>query len=476
MYETLVEPYLLPKFRCTFFRFPNLLLGVSVEHFTFARSERIYMPKFLLITLLLCTTVAQSQTILRNISDAHQLAMHQNPGVLSSNIQEKMARFDRKSVGSAYLPSIQAQAQSDYNVELPVQLIPTEIFGGPAGGFQEVRFGRPYNSSASIDFSQPILQADKLAQIVAARHTEKQGQLEQQFNRVGVLQSVSRAYFSVLILRESLQINRNLDSTAQVLYLNTKARYAKELLSKIDLNRSENLWLQMHQQTLKLEAELQIALKQLSTLLNIADEKTIQIDDQLQNYSNSVEVERVNPEQRLSYLAAKEAEAAAKWRWKQQSWSRLPKLSLNSRYTFASQGDTWLGNGSNNFQFGTIGLSLSVPLVKGGNQHWQSRKSQLGFEMSQLQTEQALFKADAELQDWLIKSKERSVAAELAKRRDLLSAESLKLSLLSYEQGVVSLTEVFNAYNEHSQARNAWVQAAADATLYRLLLDLEKVK
>lgn len=147
--------------------------------------------------------------------------------------------------------------------------------------------------------------------MAAARHTEKQGQLEQQSYRIGLLQSVTRAYFSVLILRESLQLKRNLDSTAQVHYLNTKARYEKELLSKIDINRSENLWLQMHQQTLKLEADLQVALKQLSTLLNTADEKTIQIEDQLQNYSYSSQVERINSEQRLSYLAAREAESAA---------------------------------------------------------------------------------------------------------------------------------------------------------------------
>lgn len=67
----------------------------------------------------------------------------------------------------------------------------------------------------------------------------------------------------------------------------------------------------MHQQTLKLEADLQVALKQLSTLLNTADEKTIQIEDQLQNYSYSSQVERINSEQRLSYLAAREAESAA---------------------------------------------------------------------------------------------------------------------------------------------------------------------
>lgn len=79
------------------------------------------MPQFLLFAALFWVTAAPSQTILRSVSDAHQLALSQNVGIQSSNLQDQMARFDRKSAVSSYLPNVQAQAQSDYDLELPVQ-------------------------------------------------------------------------------------------------------------------------------------------------------------------------------------------------------------------------------------------------------------------------------------------------------------------------------------------------------------------
>lgn len=431
------------------------------------------MRSFLFSIGMICLNAVTAQTILHSVSEAHQLAEKNNIGIKSSRIQEEIARFDKRSAIAAYLPALQIQAQSDYNVELPVQLIPNEIFGGPAGGFQEVQFGRPWNSSAGIDFTQPILHADKVAQVNASKHTEAQVKLEQQANRISLLQSVTQAYFAVLMMEENLKLNLALDSTAKALYLNVKARYDKELVSKIDINRTENLWIQTHQQTLRLESERNAALRQLAVLLNMGGDNALQIQDRLEHYSNSTEISPIRPEQRFSYLASKEAEEAAKWRWKQQSWQRYPKLSFNSRYNFASQGDRWLGTGSNQFQFGTVGLSLSVPIFKGGNQLWQSKKASLGYEISKLQSEQARLNGFAELSDWMMREKEKSTSAELASKRDSLSAESLRLSLLSYEQGLIPLSEVFNAYNEYTQARISWVQAVGDAATYRLLLKLE---
>lgn len=431
------------------------------------------MRSFLLSIGMLCLNALPAQTILHSLSEAHQRAEKNNIGIKSSKIQEEIARYDKRSALSVYLPSLQIQAQSDYNVELPVQLIPTEIFGGPAGGFQEVRFGRPWNSSAGIEFTQPIFHADKLAQINASKHTEAQVKLEQQATRISLLQSVTQAYFAVLMMEENLKLNVALDSTAKALYLNVKARYDKELMSKIDINRAENLWIQTHQQRLRLESERTAALRQLALLLNISGENALQVQDRLENYSKSIEISTIHPDQRFSFLATKEAENAAKWRWKQQSWQRYPKLSFNSRYNFASQGDRWLGTGSNQFQFGTVGLSLSVPIFKGGNQLWLSRKASLGYEISRLQSEQSLLKGSAELSDWMMRGKEKSISAELAAKRDALSAETLRLSLMSYEQGVIPLSEVFNSYNEYTQARSSWVQAVGDAAIYTMLLKLE---
>jgi outer membrane protein TolC len=287
-------------------------------------------------------------------------------------------------------------------------------------------------------------------------------------------------YLTILVLQESLKLNRELDSTSIALFESTKARFDRQLVSQIDINRAENLMHQTKQQTNQIAANLQLALVNLSVSLGISANQKFDIQDRISNYQsetkqlNLPEINQIQATNRPSVKAAEQNIMASQWKYRQQTYAMLPKLSLNSRYSFSSQGDNWLGNGSNNFDYGTIGVSLSMPIFKGRSNALNSKKALFQLENARFQKEQTLLNASQELQEWQIKLNEKNASKQLASRRDEMARQTLNLSLQSYDQGVITLDALFNIYNEYVVARNSLVQNTADAAMYKVYLDLEK--
>jgi outer membrane protein TolC len=434
---------------------------------------------FLIATLLVSKFQAQN-IVFKSLQDVQNRAISANISIQQSEINQKLARADQRISVSTYLPSVNLTANSDYNINLPVQLIPSEFFGGQPGTYQEAQFGRDWNSTANVDFSQPIIHADKYAQIKAAGYSKEESKLNQETLKRQVLQRVSMQYLTILVLQESLKLNRELDSTSIALFESTKARFDRQLVSQIDINRAENLMHQTKQQTNQIAANLQLALVNLSVSLGISSNQNFDIQDRISNYQsetkqlNLPEINQIQATNRPAVKAAEQNIMASQWKYRQQTYAMLPKLSLNSRYSFSSQGDNWLGNGSNNFDYGTVGISLSMPIFKGRSSALNSKKALYQLENARFQKEQTLLNASQELQEWQIKLNEKNASKQLASRRDEMARQTLNLSLQSYDQGVITLDALFNIYNEYVVARNSLVQNTADAAMYKVYLDLEK--
>jgi len=79
---------------------------------------------------------------------------------------------------------------------------------------------------------------------------------------------------------------------------------------------------------------------------------------------------------------------------------------------------------------------------------------------------QQLIDSDNEIQGWQITISEKAKSMELATRRAKLTGESPELSISSFDQGTINLSQLFNIYNENVQARNSYLQTMADVAVY----------
>ncbi len=434
--------------------------------------KAFFASAFLISCFFLNSAFAQ-ETRLTSLNQALELARKNGPNFKAITLQSVLAEKEVKVSNAALLPSIGFNANTDYNLNLPVQLIPAEIFGGPPGTFSEIQFGRPWISSSTFDFSMPLIHVDKWTQTKIAKSSAQQASFESEAAIQEYLRNVANLYLKVLVLVEANKLNYSLDSSAKVLFNITQQRYTNELVSKLDLNRTENLMLQTEQQTQTLKGNEEIALLNLGSLLG-SNSKNLLVDDDLVAYEFKVfDQNSLTPSNRFSFRAAEESERIAHINLRKQQQAWLPKLSLNSRYTFASQQDNLFGSNGSRFDYGTVGVSLSVPLFKGGQNYHNSTKAKLQQDLTLINSQLKKINAERELLEWQIKRYENQRNLLNAQKRNQLALENLNLSFQAYDEGVISLDQLFNIYQEYVVAGNNFLQTKADAILYQTYFELE---
>jgi len=435
----------------------------------------ILMPRlFAFLFLLASFSKGMSQKLVfHSVEQVLARAESDNPAIQMARLQQKVAMRDKALGWAAYYPSLGLNLNSDYNLNLPVQLIPAEIFGGPAGTFKQVRFGQNWNQSAAFDFSLPIFHPEKYAAGRSASYAAEQVKFEQQAGVNLTLQKVAAQYFQVLQLEENLALNSMLDSTAEQLYKATLARFNQQLVSRLDLNRAENLMNANKQQSLNTTASLQIARAKLAALLNISELSNMKIDDHLVSYQLSTPENQLKAAERPASRAATEAEIAQRWRAKQHLYTGLPRLSLNSRYTFSSQSNKLSDPSATHFDYGTVGLQLNVPLFKGRTNTLLFKKNQLLSEQALYKKQQTLTESAAELTEWTTRLDEKVQARTLAAHKETLALQNIQLGLDLYNQGVISLDQLFNIYNEYAQAKSSFIQTCTDAAIFQTYFMIE---
>ncbi len=424
--------------------------------------------------MLAISSFGQAQSIqLTSLPAAIQLAEQNSFQLKQLEAQTQFLKYDQRIASGALLPSLNSSASSDYNLELPVQLIPAEIFGGPAGSFQEVRFGQNWNSNLAFQFEAPIVHADKLAGRQMAVENRLAAEWDAKSVKNNYLRNVAGVYLNILIIRNAIEINNELDSTANLLYNTTKQRFNEELNSVADLNRTENLMLSNYQQTRALKASENIAINQLKMLLGFESEKVIEIIDQLNNYAPDFTLQSGKPIHRNQVLSAEHQLNSAKWNYKKSQYAWLPKLSFNSRYTFANQSNRLFSEDGISYRFGTVGLSATMPLFGGFVKYNQQKKAALNYQAAEFNLNQIKIESTTELSEWQIRLKEKSDAKILAERRAMLASKTLELSIMNYNEGFISLDQLFNVYGEYAQSKNNYLQILADAIKYETWLKME---
>jgi hypothetical protein len=132
---------------------------------------RSYNIKYLAFILLIFISVSGiGQTV-------YYLTLEQaQTFAIDSSYKSRLADYDVfeseytvKETRAFGFPQIDGDATYNNNIKLPVQVIPAEFVGGPAGEFAEVSFGTQHNISANITATQLIFDGSYIVGVQGAK-------------------------------------------------------------------------------------------------------------------------------------------------------------------------------------------------------------------------------------------------------------------------------------------------------------------
>lgn len=379
------------------------------------------------------------------------LQMSRNAIVLSEQKQ--------RETKAGLIPKITVNADYKYFTDLPYQLMPLSVFGGPEGQFKEAQFGVPHNINANIQLAVPLYQPQLYGAIQAAQTAGELSRLQYEKSREQVISDISNLYYNAQILHHQLAFaDSNLVNAARLLE-NLELLRTQLLAKGTDVGKVQLQVSQLNTLRNNLGAKYEQVLNTLKFAMGLPLDRPIQVDPAIAQPDSpdypvvpSLDIRIASTRQRL---LSDELQALKN--------SRLPSVSL-----FGSYGTTGFGYDQqpndflNFYPFGFAGLQISYPLFNGTVTQKKIEQKNLELQTNELQLslltgQHAMQVRNATLQRAIA----RNAIAATGEQIELAQA-IYGQTLFQQQQGTATLTDVLLADNALREAQQSYLNALID--------------
>jgi outer membrane protein TolC len=378
-----------------------------------------------------------------------------------SEQQELLAKWTKVAalVNSVPFRSPISFAATD-NLLLPVNFIPAEIFGGPAGSVREVRFGQEYVSNFSINPQIDIINPLSLARYRSSVVNEELTQINNDITKKNLRESIAAAYYNITSAQEQLIITqKNLESADSLLFI--IGNKVKEGISRgQDLNNAKANQLLTKDKLSQLKANLEIQLNSLRILCDIPANTSVKIDNKAEDYPAGLQA---GSSLQTRLFAAQSSYAKSELNANRAAY--LPVVSLvyfqgwqkNSNNSFTDASAPW-------FQSKYIGLRITLPFPPDAGRIAQTYNSKVSYKISSLNASHAQLQTNLSNQNLALDFEKSLASYEAAKKVRELKEQNYTKSLNQYREGILPADLLLTAFNDmlNSKLNEASAQGAAD--------------
>jgi len=448
------------------------------------------MPQFRqhwkwLVLLMLPLFPTYSQTRY-SLQEAIQYGLTHNINVKNTQTDAQSAESRIGEIRSIGLPQVTGSVSIMDNLIIQRAFLPAVFFdqNAPADAPPiAVQFGVKYSGNAGLQLSQILFNAQWLLGLKAAQAYRELAVKNVTQSKIQVAESVSKAYYSVLVAEERAKV---LDLNIQRLDSLTREMSAmnqKGFVEKLDVDRLEVSLNNLKTERTKVQNLVDLSYYMLKFQMGMKLDEQIVLADRI----SENDVERLAREvkaddgsgfsydQRVDYSILKSNLLLSEMDVENNKRGYYPTVALFGGYGYNtgrnSFGDVF---GSPWFNNANIGLSVNIPVFDGFAKKYKIQQAK--FTVDKVKQSLSLVEQSIDLQ---IRSANITIINGLEtlknQKRNLdLAQEVVRVSKIKYQAGTGSNIEVINAESALKEAQTNYF-----ASLYDLLLakiDLDKAK
>lgn len=381
---------------------------------------------------------------------------------IQKNYNVRMAGYDvmqaSEKVSEAkanLLPKINTAVDYRYYTNLPYQLLPAGVFGGPAGTYKEAQFGVPHNINASVQLTYPLYNPALKATIKTIETGEEVVGLQKIKSQEDIAMEVSNVYYNAQVLLSQLSfIDSNIANSRNLLGV-MELLYQQKMATGTDVQKINLQLAQLLTQKETAESQYSQAINILKFLIGKSQESNFSIGSSLGNHeyhalndNTLTEVKLV--EKQISFLQT-EKNTIQK--------SKLPVINMNGFYGTNGYAKT----GSNDFlkfyPLGYAGVQAIMPLYTGNGTKRKIRGKEI-------EIEKAVVKLDMMKEKYDVDKLNNGYQLNIAKRNLATIQQQINLAeniyqntLLQRKEGLATLTDVLQADNAVREAQKNYIDA-----------------
>lgn len=388
-------------------------------------------------------------------------------------VKERINSTEEGLSKSALLPKVNVFGTAEYYPVMGSMVVPGKLLGARDDSYQKVQFGLPYNFSTGVEVSMPVVNFEKWEQLKLVRLQSVANNFDTKTHLENLHINLAQLYYRALLYKQLIQLNdENKKVTAELMRI-MEERKKNHVINPADYNRSQNLSLEVINAGIEYAKLYDVTLNNLKAAVNINSTETILLKETIPEVESALLREETDITNRAAFKQAEAQVAVANQALAASKKSTLPKVSFYGRYAYQLQVKPGKESQQVNFDVGSLGLRLDVPLFAGKYYKLQTQKSNDQYHLAKLQQEQVERSLQQEHTTW-----QTNYNAVVSKQPQLIrklkyAAENLRIAQLSFKEGVMEFEEFNNIFLEHMQTQIENLQNTADGLVYKLLLTIK---
>ncbi len=354
------------------------------------------------------------------------------------------------------LPKIKIETDYKYFIELPYQLMPMSVFGGPEGKFKEAQFGVPHNINANVQFALPLYNPQIKSNVEMAKIGIEIAELKYQKSEEKLFFDISNLYYNAQILLSQMDfINSNLKNSDK-LHKNIKLLREQQLAMGTDVDKVSLQILQLKAKKDVIKSKYNQVLNALKVLMGVSMDQQFSIEPNI-TYKDLTEY---TAKPTLDVKLVETKDKLLKRQLKTIKKSQLPSVMLYGSYGAIGYGYDKSPNEFLNFySMGFAGIKATYKLFDGNISKRKKNIKKREIENNALQLE--LLKDQNNL---LIKNADLKI--EIARKTVETSQSQIDFARSIYDktiaqqkQGLASINDVLMADNTLRQAQQDYISS-----------------
>lgn len=413
----------------------------------------------LLIGTLLSVNIGYAQQTW-SLDQCLDSALNNNTQVLIANNNILIHDLKSKEVKSNLIPKVMVNGEYKYFIELPYQLMPLTVFGGPEGQFKEAQFGVPHNINANLILQAPLYSSSLYGAIEKTELSSQIIELQAKKTSEQIYFEVSSLYRNAQLLNTQIAFLDTLLLNSDSLLQNVKQLVAEELTIEADAKKVELQISSLSINRSNLEMKLAQIYNGIKVLMGIDSETEFTVDPIISIF----ELPQYNSNASAEYKILGVQEQILEVEINTLKKSRyIPDVGLVATYGTQGYGYDQSPNEFLNFYpMGYAGLRVSFPLFNGTVTNKKIKQTELELENTQLKKQAVKDANELAIENAINELKNAFSLLQL-------SIDQLDLSWVIYNnerekhlEGLTSLNEVLFAQNEVIRTEQQYLQSLSD--------------
>lgn len=439
---------------------------------------RNFMKRAFYTVIILLSVKSSKAQRAYSLKEAIDTALNNSLQLKADNYDLEKTKASVKQARSSLLPSVSLNGSYQYQANVPVQMIPADVFGGEPGTYQASKFSVPQSKSATLQMSQPLFNASLLIALKAAKVAINLNMLQIRSSKEDLVYNVSATYYNIqTIIKQQELLKDNFANTAALLEVSSEQLKAG-LATQTDVDR---LTVSRDNTAASLESTVSSLEKQynlLKLLMNLPLDRPISVvKDDYEQVVVSLDMPNFNPTQKTNYLQIQENKRVADLQRRNIKAGYLPTLSqtMSNGYSgYYSNANPFKNLNNKWYYSSSIGLTLSVPIFDGFSKKNQIRQKEMEIKKYDVQAEQTLQQNNKDAANAYADLKSNYITLQTQRRNLVLAQKVLDDINIQYKSGIAKITDVINSQTELQSAQNNFINAVIN--LRKAELDLKKAQ